>query len=78
MSAAETHQLSEWGRIRVISYTTTYRARELERGGEREVSRGWREGSGRETDRERERGKEREGGVTKSVRERDRDKVEES
>lgn len=36
------------------------------------------EGGLREGDRERERGKEREGGVTKSVRERDRDKVEES
>lgn len=57
--------------LRVISYTTTYRAPEQGRGGECEVSRGWREGSGRGE-------REREGGVTKRERERDRDKVEES
>lgn len=62
----------------MISYTTTYRARERERRGECEVLRGWREDSGRGREREKERQREREGGVTKSMRERDRDKVEES
>lgn len=42
--------------LRVISYTTTYRAAEQGRGGECEVSRGWREGSGRGGAREGGRG----------------------